>query len=127
MQIIIIDDDYYTCQTLARFLGEKGFTIRSHTTIADAVRTLITEEWDLMLLDYHLPGLNGTDALPIIQEVSPKLPVILMVDEANRQDQARALKAGAFYLLRKPINRRELLRVIRSATSPGRPPKESKK
>jgi len=127
MRIIIIDDDYHTCQTLARFLEEKGFTTRSHTTIADAVRTLITEEWDLMLLDYHLPGLDGTDALPIIQEVSPKLPVILMADEANRQDQARALRAGAFYLLRKPINRRELLRVIRSTPLAQQTPKQSKK
>jgi len=127
MRIIIIDDDYHTCQTLARFLEEKGFTTRSHTTIADAVRALITEEWDQMLLDYHLPGLDCTDALPIIQEVSPKLPVILMVDEANRQDQARALKAGAFCLLRKPINRRELLRVIRSTPLAQQTPKPSKK
>jgi DNA-binding response OmpR family regulator len=127
MRIIIIDDDYHTCQTLAHFLEGRGFTTRSHTTIADGVRTLITEEWDLMLLDYHLPGLNGTDALPIIQEVSPTLPVILMIDEANRQDQARALKAGAFCLLQKPINRRELLRVIRSTHLVQRTPKQGKK
>ncbi len=126
MRIIIIDDDYHTCQTLARSLEEKGFSTCSHTTIADAVRTLITEEWDLMLLDDHLPGLNGTEALPIIREVSPTLPVILMVDEVDRQDQARALKAGAFCLLRKPINRRELFRVIRSAHLVGEGPKQGK-
>lgn len=126
MRIIIIDDDYHTCETLARFLDEKGFTTRSYTTIADGVRTLITEEWDLMLLDGHLPGLDGTDALPIIQEVSPKLPVILMVDEANRHDQTRALKAGAFCLLQKPINRRELLQVIRSAHREKPPRKRGK-
>ncbi|MFQ5882182.1 MAG: response regulator [Candidatus Methylomirabilales bacterium] len=114
MRIIIIDDDYYTCETLVSFLEERGFTTRSHTTVPDAVRTLLTDEWDLMLLDYHLPGLNGTDALPIIQEVAPRLPVILMIHETTPEDREKALRAGAFCLLQKPIDPRTLLRAIRS-------------
>ncbi|MFQ5848719.1 MAG: response regulator [Candidatus Methylomirabilales bacterium] len=122
MRIIIIDDDYYTCQTLSRFLAAKGFSTHVHTTIGDAVRTLLAEEFDLMLLDYHLPGLNGTDALPIIQEVSPRLPVILMMHETTLEDREKALRAGAFFLLQKPINHRALLRAIRS-TQPSSQPK----
>lgn len=114
MRIIIIEDDYYIFQDLSRFLEAEGFTTHFHTNIADAVRSLLAEEFDLMLLDYHLPGLNGTDALPIIQEVSPQLPVILMVHETTREDEEKALRAGAFCLLKKPINHRTLLRAIRS-------------
>ena len=115
MRIIIIEDDYYIFQDLSRFLEAEGFTAHFHTNIADAVRSLLAEEFDLMLLDYHLPGLNGTDALPIIQEVSPQLPVILMVHETTQEDQEKALRAGAFCILKKPINHRTLLRAIRSA------------
>ncbi len=126
MRIMIIDDDYYTCQTLSRLLGAKGFSTHIHTTIADAVRTLLAEEFDLMLLDYHLPGLNGTDALPIIQEVSPRLPVILMMHETAREDREKALRAGAFCLLQKPVNQRALLRAVRSTRPSSRPKKRRK-
>jgi DNA-binding NtrC family response regulator len=125
MRIIIIDDDYYTCQTLSRILKANGITTEVHTTIGDAVRTLLTEEFDAMLLDYHLPGLNGTDALPIIQEVSPRLPVILMMDDATTEDREKALRAGAFSLLEKPITQRTLLRAVLS-TRPSRQRKSRK-
>ena len=65
MRIIIIEDDYYTLQTLSRFLEAKGCSTQFHTTIADAVRSLLAEEFDLMLLDHHLPGLNGTTFGPL--------------------------------------------------------------
>lgn len=115
VRIIIIEDDYYIFQDLSRLLEAEGFTTHFHTNIADAVRSLLAEDFDLMLLDYHLPGLKGTDALPIIQEVSPRLPVIFMVHETTPEDREMALRAGAFCLLKKPINHRTLLRAIRSA------------
>jgi CheY-like chemotaxis protein len=115
VRIIIIEDDYYTLQTLSGFLEAKGCSTQFHTTIADAVRSLLAEEFDLMLLDYHLPGLNGTDALPIIQEVSPRLPVILMTHETTRDDREKAIRAGASCLLKKPITQRALFQAIRSA------------
>ena len=115
MRILIIEDDYYIFQDLSRLLEAEGFTTHFHTNIADAVRSLLAEDFDLMLLDYHLPGLNGTDALPIIQEVSPRLPVMLMVHETTQEGREKALRAGAFCILKKPINHRALLRAIRSA------------
>jgi len=118
MRIILIDDDYHTCQTLSRALTAKGISTEIHTTLGDAVRTLLTEDFDAMLLDYHLPGLNGTDALPIIQEVSPQMPVILMMDEATPEDREKALRAGAFSLLLKPITQETLLHALRSTRRP---------
>ncbi len=114
MRIIIVDDDYYTCQTLSRFLEAKGFSIQVHNTIADAVPTLLAEDFDLMLLDYHLPGVDGSDALPIIHEVAPELPVIMMMNKTTREDREMALRAGAFCILQNPVNHRALLRAIRS-------------
>lgn len=116
MRIIIVDDDYYTCQTLSEFLESKGFSTVVHTTIAEAVPTLLAEDFDLMLLDYHLPGLEGTDALPIIHEVSPRLPVILMMNKTTRENREKALRAGALAILQNPVNHRELLRAIRSSS-----------
>jgi DNA-binding response OmpR family regulator len=126
MRIIIIDDDYYTGETLSRLLAAKGFSTQIHTTMGDAIRTLLAEEFDAMILDYHLPGLNGTDALPIIQEVAPRLPVILMMDESTLEDREKALRAGAFTLLQKPINQRAVLRALRAVRPSPRPKRRRK-
>jgi DNA-binding response OmpR family regulator len=120
MRIIIVDDDYYTCETLSRILEAKGFSTLVHYTIADAVPTLLAEDFDLMLLDSHLPGLEGTDALPIIHEVSPRLPVILMMNKTTRENREKASRAGAFCILQNPVSHRELLRAIRSTSSASR-------
>lgn len=126
MRIIIVDDDYYTCQTLARFLEAKGFSTLVHNTIADAVPSLLAEDFDLMLLDYHLPGLEGTDALPIIHEVSPRLPVIMMMNKTTRDNRENALRAGAFCILQNPVSQRALLRAIRSSGNTSRAKVSSK-
>lgn len=126
MRIIIVDDDYYTCQTLARFLEAKGFSTLVHNTIADAVPSLLAEDFDLMLLDYHLPGLEGTDALPIIHEVSPRLPVIMMMNKTTRDNRENALRAGAFCILQNPVSQRALLRAIRSSGNESRAKVSSK-
>jgi DNA-binding response OmpR family regulator len=117
VRIIIVNDDYYTCETLSRLLEAKGFSTLVHYTIADAVPALLAEDFDLMLLDYHLPGLEGTDALPIIHEVAPRLPVILMMNKTTRENREMALRAGAFCILQNPVSQRELLRAIRSTSS----------
>lgn len=126
MRIIIVDDDYYTCQTLARFLEAKGFSTLVHNTIADAVPSLLAEDFDLMLLDYHLPGLEGTDALPIIHEVSPRLPVIMMMNKTTRDNRENALRAGAFCILQNPVSQRALLRAIRASGNTSRAKVSSK-
>lgn len=126
MRIIIVDDDYYTCQTLARFLEAKGFSTLVHNTIADAVPALLAEDFDLMLLDYHLPGLEGADALPIIHEVSPRVSVIMMMNKTTRDNRENALRAGAFCVLQNPINQRALLRAIRASGHPSRAKASSK-
>lgn len=126
MRIIIVDDDYYTCQTLSRFLESKGFSTLVHNTIADAVPTLLAEDFDLMLLDYHLPGLEGIDALPIIHEVSPRLPVVMMMNKTTRENRENALRSGAFCILQNPVSQRALLRAIRSIVPASRAKVSSK-
>ena len=75
----------------------------------------MTEESDLIFLDLHLPGLNGTTALSLLREVAPRTPVILIASQPSVASTHMLLQAGAFQVLEKPIAREILLATIRAA------------
>ena len=69
---------------------------------------------DLVLLDYHLPDMNGLDALAIFGERHPELPIVLLSGSANTQMMRQVLQAGAAGFVTKSCVSDELLRAVRS-------------
>ncbi len=69
---------------------------------------------DLVLLDYHLPDMNGLDALAIFGKRHPELPVVLLSGSANTQIMRQVLQAGAAGFVTKSCVSDELLRAVRS-------------
>jgi DNA-binding NarL/FixJ family response regulator len=69
---------------------------------------------DLVLLDYHLPDMNGLDALAIFGERHPELPIVLLSGSANTQIMRQVLQAGAAGFVTKSCVSDELLRAVRS-------------
>jgi DNA-binding NarL/FixJ family response regulator len=69
---------------------------------------------DLVLLDYHLPDMNGLAALAIFGERHPELPIVLLSGSANIQIMRQVLQAGAAGFVTKSCVSDELLRAVRS-------------
>jgi DNA-binding NarL/FixJ family response regulator len=69
---------------------------------------------DLVLLDYHLPDMNGLDALAIFGDRHPELPIVLLSGSANTQIMRQVLHAGAAGFVTKSCVSDELLRAVRS-------------
>jgi DNA-binding NarL/FixJ family response regulator len=69
---------------------------------------------DLVLLDYHLPDMNGLDALAIFGDRHPELPIVLLSGSANTQIMRQVLQAGAAGFVTKSCVSDELLRAVRS-------------
>jgi DNA-binding NarL/FixJ family response regulator len=69
---------------------------------------------DLVLLDYHLPDMNGLDALAIFGERHPELPIVLLSGSANTQIMRQVLQAGAAGFVTKSCVSDELLRAVQS-------------
>ncbi|MFN3298170.1 response regulator [Caldimonas sp.] len=67
---------------------------------------------DLILLDNHLPGVNGVDALAGLREVAPRAKVLMLTVSEDEQDLAAALKAGARGYVLKTIDGPDLVRAI---------------
>src|SRR6185436_12864430 len=67
---------------------------------------------DLILLDNHLPGVNGIDALPALREAAPRARVLMLTVSEDEQDLAAALRAGACGYLLKTIEGDALAKAI---------------
>lgn len=119
--IILIDDDPGARAVNGRALAKAGFSVHSGTS-ARAVIDLSRNIHDLalILLDIHLPGADGFDALrllkahPLLQHV----PVLMISAAASPEKAREALRLGAVGLLSYPITDQELVSAVLEAIGP---------
>lgn len=121
MRVLLVDDDYHCAEQVSSLARREGIEVRVLNNLTEAVRTLMAEEYDLLLLDMHLPGLNGVTALPLLNEVAPRTPVILLAMQSSAASTNQLLQAGVFRVLEKPLARETLLTAIHEASASRRP------
>lgn len=117
-RILVVDDEATNLRLLERVLALAGFTDVVCTTDPEEAVSLAREaEPDLLLLDLHMPGLDGLDALSQIREgVRPGmfLPVVILTADITREAKRRALAAGADDFLTKPFDHDEVVLRVRN-------------
>ena len=104
-QILIVDDEQAHVQLLERLLGEVGYTRVTSTSDPRLVRALHREkQYDLILLDLQMPGLDGFDVMAGLQADNDDsyLPVVVLT--AQPEHKLRALAAGARDFISKPFD-----------------------
>ncbi|MFH2043672.1 MAG: response regulator [Pseudomonadota bacterium] len=77
-RILVVDDDNALCNLLAIMLSELKFEVKSVNNAYDALDLFINEEFELVLTDIQMPGMNGWELACNIKKTSPETPVILM-------------------------------------------------
>jgi two-component system invasion response regulator UvrY len=86
----------------------------------EALSTILENDYDVILLDLALPGMEGLDILRVLRTKKPTLPVLILSMYAEEQYAVRVLKEGASGYLTKESVPSELIRAIRKATQGGR-------
>ena len=122
-RILIVEDEERISSFVAKGLRAEGFT---PTVVADGVTGLdyaLTGEFDLMVLDIGLPGLDGFSILQRVSAERPALPVIVLTARDSVLDTVTALEGGAADYMSKPFRFGELLARVRlRVRSPGEAP-----
>lgn len=114
-EILIIEDDLTFSKILEGFLSKHGYTsVKTHSA-KDGIQVLHKKNVELVLLDYRLPDSTGLEVLQQIKSVRQNLPVIIMTSFSDVRTAVKAIKAGAFEYITKPINPDELIMLIREA------------
>jgi DNA-binding NtrC family response regulator len=114
-KILLIDDDEGLNHFLTRFFNRKGYEVTTCLSGQEAINKIKVQNFDLILLDYKMPGLNGLDTLQEIKNAKVRTPVIIMTAYGNTDTAITAMKRGAYDYLSKPFERKELSRIVSEA------------
>ena len=121
-RILIVEDEDRIASFVSKGLKAEGFT---PTVVADGITGLdyaLTGEFDLMVLDIGLPGLDGFRILERVTAERPTLPVIVLTARDSVTDTVAALEGGAADYMSKPFRFGELLARVRlRLRTPGDP------
>lgn len=110
--IYIADDDESMCRALSILLVACGFIVDTFTSAESFFRAVPDSAQGCLILDIHMPGLDGWETLSRIIKSGSKRPVILISADKNGGLGEKASKAGATGFLQKPFNGQALIDLI---------------
>jgi two-component system, NtrC family, response regulator HydG len=114
-KILIVDDDPTHCRMLETVLGAEGYeTDRAHDG-RQALEKIEAGFFDLILIDIRMAHVDGIEALERIKQFNPEVPVIMMTAYSSISTAVRAMKAGAYDYLTKPLDIDELKMLVTKA------------
>lgn len=115
MKILICEDNKLAMRALSVFLGREGFETVNAVDGNEAMELLNTNEFDLILIDIHLPYHSGLELIRHLRtDLRKKTPVIVVSAFSDPQVQRQAFELGITEYLVKPINPTGLLEKIRT-------------
>lgn len=109
---LVADDNTEERETLSRALREERFVVVQAGSGREAIRFLESEHFDVVFIDVIMPGMHGLDLLKRVQNSYPNLPIIMCAGERELTWADKAISMGALDCLVKPVNAREVKRVL---------------
>ncbi|GGC80802.1 heavy metal response regulator transcription factor [Vreelandella lutescens] len=113
MRILVVEDEQKTANYLSKGLGESGYSVEVARDGLDAQHLINEDEFDLVVLDVMLPGLDGWQLLQLIRRRS-QVPVLFLTARDAVEDRVKGLELGADDYLVKPFSFIEFLARVRT-------------
>ncbi len=110
MKIASLEDDLDQARRIQQVLTAAGYACTSYHQSRDLLAALRTEAFDLVLLDWHLPDIDGDDVVRWLRtHIGARIPVIFLTNRSAEDDLVEGLRAGADDYIVKPMRPLELL------------------
>ena len=116
-KVLIVDDEADICELIEITLMRMDIASQSALNLSDAKLLLASEHFDLCLTDMHLPDGNGIELVEHVQGNFKDLPIAVITAHGNMESAVKALKAGAFDFVSKPVDIQILRSLVSAATS----------
>jgi DNA-binding response OmpR family regulator len=122
MRILIIEDEEHLADLLAEVLGREGHVAEAASEGRTALARALTEDFDLLVVDWMLPDLDGVQVVKRLRAADVRVPVLMLTARDQVEDRVEGLDAGADDYLPKPFAFPELLARVRALSR--RPPEK---
>lgn len=114
-KVLLVDDEEDFLATLAERLETRGLKVNTVTRGEDAVATVESQSFDLIILDLAMPGIDGLETLKRIKAKQPDAEIIMLSGKGSVKTSTEALKLGAEDFMEKPVDISELMGKISEA------------
>jgi DNA-binding NtrC family response regulator len=116
-RILLIDDDRALLTALPAVFDRSPcvITVDTATSAEQALRLIQGNEYDTIVSDFSMPGLNGIEFLKECKAVRPDIPIILLTGYGTLELEEKAFEEGAYALIQKPVDADEFLAVVTRA------------
>jgi two-component system OmpR family response regulator len=114
MRILLVEDDETLADGLSHSLAEAGFDLALARTGAQADAALLTQDYDLVILDLGLPDTDGREVLRRLRARKSPVPVLILTARDSLEERVSGLELGADDYLGKPFELRELEARVRA-------------
>lgn len=114
MRILIIEDEHKIANSIKQGLEQESFAVDVSYTGTDGYDVASTEDYDLIILDLMLPGMDGLEICKKLRENNIHIPILMLTAKIDTDDKVIGLSSGADDYLVKPFAFTELLARIRT-------------
>ena len=122
--VAVLDDEAKMRVALKRLLGTHGFDVVLCSTWAEFESTAERRLPDCLLLDLHMPGISGFEALGLMASLRRPVPTVVITGREEADTEATVRELGAVRCLLKPLDESTLVQAIRDACA-GRAPESA--
>lgn len=115
-KILVVDDEKDILELIEFNLSKNGYRVRTVTSGEEALDLIKENDYDLIILDLMLPGVDGFDICKIIKSDKHKanIPIVMVTAKADEADKVAGLEIGADHYVTKPFSPRELLAIVKA-------------
>ena len=112
MRVLLVEDEKYLSAAIVKLLKQEHFEADAVYNGTDGLDYALVNEYDAIILDVMLPGMNGFDILKQLREEGISTPVLMLTARTELVDRVQGLNLGADYYLTKPFENEELVATL---------------
>jgi two-component system response regulator AtoC len=102
--VLIVDDDQSMAETLAKAMTRRGFVVAWKTSAVDALKLLDEQDFDAVVTDLHMEGMNGFAFCERVAANRPDVPIVMITAFGSLDSAVGALRVGAYDFITKPFD-----------------------
>lgn len=116
-RILLIDDEAQARKVSQKILEKLGYNVIAHSNPEDALELYrdLPDQFDLVITDYRMPGMNGAELSEKIKMINPQIPIIMVSGFASHFSEEDAKALGIDMFVRKPLLTRDFAQLVEGA------------